>query len=175
MVFIQDLFCLLQIEIVFRSFRPGQIHHHVEVVAKCGRFGCIRMHPLQPLQLALRLFFNFLVHLRFRYLLAVGVDLLCQFVAFTQFLLYRFELLTQVELALRAIDLAFGLRVDLLLHGENADLFIEKFVDAAQSSVLIDQIKDTLCIFYFQVEVRRGQICKPPGVFEVDGDCHHFG
>jgi hypothetical protein len=51
---------------------------------------------------------------------------------------------------LRAINLAFSLRVDFLLDGQHFDLFGQQFVHAAQTRGHINQFERRLRVFDFQ-------------------------
>ena len=52
-------------------------------------------------------------------------DLFRQFVALAEFALNRLQLLAQVKLSLRTIDVSARLSIDFLLDRENFDLFVQ--------------------------------------------------
>ncbi len=76
--------------------------------------------------------------------LPVVGDLLGQLLALAELLLDGLELLAQEVLALAAVDLAPGLRGDLLLHGEHLDLARQKLAHLAQPLDRIDGFEDGL-------------------------------
>ncbi|MCG3159280.1 MAG: hypothetical protein JMDDDDMK_00266 [Acidobacteria bacterium] len=156
-------------------FRPGQRDHDVQPVAQRRRFSRVRMHAFELLQLAINFLFDGFRHFALRHLLAVLRDVFGQFVAFAKFLLDGFQLLAQIKLALRAVNLAFGLRVDLLLDGQHFDLFVQKFVDAMQARIDIEHLEHRLRVFDFEFQVGRGEVGQSRRVFDRRDDGHHFG
>ena len=58
-----------------------------------------------------------------------------------------------VKLSLRTIDIGTRLSIDLLLDGENFDLFVQKIVDASQSRGGVGNVQNGLCVFNFELEV----------------------
>ena len=131
-VFVQNFFGFFEIEVVRRSLRPGEIGHDLHPVAERRRLRGVRVHAFEFLELAQRLFLRSLRHVRRVDLFTELRDLFGEFVALAEFALNRLELLAQVELALRAINVGARLRVDLLLDGQHFDLFVQEFVDATQ-------------------------------------------
>ena len=98
-----------------------------------------------------------------------------QLVAFAEFGLNGLQLLPEIELALRAVNVGARLRVNLLLDREDFDLFVEKLVDAAQARGRVRDVKDRLRVLYFQFEIRRGEVCEASRLVEAGDDRHHFG
>ena len=92
------------------------------------------MHTLELFELAESLLFGVFRHLDLEDLVAVLLDLFVKLVALAEFALNRFELLPKKILSLRPIDIRPGLRVDLLLNGQNIDLLAEQVVDTPQPS-----------------------------------------
>ena len=80
-----------------------------------------------------------------------------ELISFAEFALNRFQLLAQVKLSLRTIDIRAGLRVDFLLDGQNFDLFVQQIVDASQARSGVGNVQYGLCVFDFQFEIRSGQ------------------
>src|SRR5262245_31714086 len=175
MVLVQNLLGLLQVEVLLRVLRPRQRDHDVEPVAQRCRLGRVRVHAFELLQLAVDFLFDGLRHLALSHLFAVLRDVFGQLVALAQLLLDGLQLLAQVELALRAVDLALGLRVDLLLDGQHFDLFGQKLIDAVQPRGHIQLLQHCLRVFDFKLQVRRGQVGQPRRVLDRRDDGHHFG
>ncbi len=65
MIFSQNFSGLGQIKIVTGFFMPGNINHPVNISPNDIGFGSIRMHPLQPAKLFIRLFQCQFRHLAF--------------------------------------------------------------------------------------------------------------
>ena len=112
------------------------------------------MHALELLQLPQRFVLRRLGHLRGLDLLAKLLRLLGQFIAFAEFALNRFHLLSQVKLALRAVDIGAGLGVDFLLNGQHLDLFIENLVHSPQTRRGVRYFQNRLRILDLEFQVR---------------------
>ncbi len=80
-----------------------------------------------------RLFLSRLRHFRGFDLFPELRSLLRQLVAFAEFALNRLELLAQVKLSLRTIDISACLSIDFLLDSEDFDLLVQEIVDASQT------------------------------------------
>src|SRR5207253_6198763 len=81
----------------------------------------------------------------------------------------------QVELALRAIYLALGLGVDLLLDEQHIDLARQQLVDAAQPVGGVELFENRLRVGDLQFEVRGGDVREAARVFQVGDNRHDFG
>ena len=175
MIFIENLLGLLQVEIVFRGFRPWQRNHPIQIIAQRGGLGRIRMHTFQ----ASKLPFGFFGHLGRHFGLfdfpAVLLDLFLQFISFTQFLLDRFHLLAKVKLALALIHLATGLRVDVVLNFQDSDFFRHQLMNTPQARYRIQQLEDLLRSIDFQIEIGGHQVREPARIIDLGCDRHEIG
>ena len=102
------------------------------------------MHFLKAFELFFSFFQDFLRHLQFYDPFAELGDFFRAFVEFAQFLLNSFELLAQEVFALGLVHLSLGLRLTLLLHGEDFDLFPEDLADVPEAFDRIDDFQDCL-------------------------------
>ena len=153
------------------AFDHGKRDHPVEIVPERGRFGGVRMHALETAELPFGFFRDFLrASLAFLIFRSILLDLFLQFVAFAEFLLNRFHLLPQIELALALVDFAARLRVDVVLNFENFDFLGHQFVNAAQSLDGIDEFENFLSFVDLQIEVGRDKIRQTAGIIEIGGD-----
>ena len=129
MVLLQHALGVLDVEIVLRLLRPGQIGDPLQVGAGDGVLGAGGGDALEPVQLLV----GNLLHLRRKpdllQALAQLVELLLLLAQLTQLLLDRLELLAKVVLALGLGHLALDLRVDLRAEFENFSLPIEELQD----------------------------------------------
>ena len=153
MILVQDRLRTFEIEVFLRRFRPGQRHHHVQIIAQRGGFGGVRMHSLELLDLAVDFLLDGFRHCSLNHLLPILPDFLGKLVSFSQLGLYCLELLPQIELSLCAIDFAFGLSVDLLLNEQDVDLAGEQLVDAAQPVGGVQPFEHSLRVGDFQLQI----------------------
>ncbi len=100
------------------------------------------MHALEFFQLAQCFVFRRLRHLGGFDLLAKLRDLFREFISFAELALNSFELLAQVKLTLRTIDVSACLSVDLLLDCQDFDLFVEQIVDASQTRGCVGNVEN---------------------------------
>src|ERR1700757_4250097 len=95
---IEDLLCLIEVEIVLAQFVPWQIGNDLDVADDHRKLRARRRYKIEPLQFALRLFHYCFRRVRF---LESRPQLLRLFFAaalgLTQFMLDRFELRTQIN------------------------------------------------------------------------------
>ena len=115
--------------------------------------GRVRMHSLELFQLPERFFLGVLRHFCFEDLVAILLDLFVKLVALAKLALDRLQLLAQKILALRTVDVGACLRVDLLLDGQNIDLFAQQIVDAAQPRDRVRDIENALRVLDLQFEI----------------------
>ena len=121
-VLVQDLRGSLEVEIILRFLVPRQFHHPFQIGPDRGGLGGIRMHFFKSLELLFGFLQDLLRHLGVFDPLAKFRDFLRALVQFAQFFLNRFQLLAQKVFALGLVHLPLGLRLNLLLHGEDFDL-----------------------------------------------------
>ncbi len=162
-----------EVEIILGLLGPGQFHNPFDIGSDGRRLGGIRMHFLKTLELLFRFFQHLLRHLQFGDPLAKLGDFLRAFVKLAQFFLNRFELLAQEVFALGLVHLPLGLRLNLLLHGEDFDFFAENLADMPEAFDRINDFQDGLGDLDLEAEIGRHHVGKPSGVFEVFDHDHH--
>ncbi len=133
------------------------------------------MHALELSDLALDLFGDRLGHSGLLDTCAVARGLLGELIPLAELHLDRLQLLPQVELALRPVDFAARLRVDLLLHGEQLDLLAQQFVHALEPVERIDALEHRLRVLDLELEVRCREIRQSPVIVDIYDDRHHLG
>ena len=121
-VLFEDLMRGLEVEVVLGRLAPGKFRQPFDIGPGHGRFGRVRMHAFEPAELLLGLFARLLRHLGLLDLFAKFAHVLGAVVGLAEFALDRLELLAQEVFALRLVDLAAHIGLDLLLHGEEFDL-----------------------------------------------------
>ncbi len=133
------------------------------------------MHFFEPLELLLGFLEHLLGHLGVFDALAEFRHFLRPFVQLAEFFLDGFQLLAQKVFALGLVHLPFGLRLDLLLHGEDIDFLGENFADLAQPLNRVHDLQDGLRDVDLQSEIGGHHVGEPAGVFQIFDDHHHVG
>ena len=163
----------LEVEVVLRPLGPGQLNDPLEIGSDSRRFGGIRMHFLESFELLFGFFQHLLRHLQFCDPFAELGDFLSAFIEFSQLFLNSLELFAQEVFALGLVHLPLGLRLNLLLHGEDFDLLTENLADVPEALDRIDDLQDCLGDLDLEAKIRRHHVGKASGVFEILDDDHH--
>ena len=85
-------------------------------------------------------------------------DFFRPFIEFAQLLLNGFQLFTQEILPLGLVHLPFGLRLDLVLHGEDFDFLSENVAHVAKALNWIGDFQNGLGGIDFEAEIRSHHV-----------------
>ena len=128
------------------------------------------MHTGQALELALRLSLRFLVHPGRFNAAAQLLDLRVAVVSLAELLLNLAHLLTQKDLALRAVHLVARGRLELCLHGGYGQLATQKRLDPPQPAHRIEDLECLLRLVDAQPQIGRNEIRQAARIFDIRGD-----
>ncbi len=134
--------------------------------------GCMRSSLPE---LLLRLLGRLLRHLGLFDLLAQFAHVLGPVVGLAQLALDGLQLLAQEIFALRLVDLAAHIGLDLLLHGEQLDLLAQRLVDALDALHRVGDLEDLLGLLHLEAHVRDGEVGKLARIVHVLDDHHDVG
>ena len=169
MVRFEDFLGVLQVQVVLRRvlFGPGKIQDPVEIGTDDAVFGTLRRRPLQSSQLLERNFACLLGQWLVLDLLAKFVEFLLDVVLFAKLASDRLELLTQKVLALRLVNLAPHLALDLLAEVEYLNLAVEMFDDAPHTLAHTECLENLLLFLGRQSQIAGNHIGQYGRIFDV--------
>ncbi len=176
-VVIEDLARLFEPKPIDRAAIPGQVDDPVEIIAHDLRLGPVRMHPLEPPQLANRLFAGRTGKIRFLDLETVVVELVGTRIGLAELALDRAQLLAQEGLAV-ILGRGLGGHHRPMKVGSGRDgleLALEQCVDLSQSREGVLDLEDFLGLFEAQAEIRCDEIGEASGTLHVRRDREDLG
>ena len=167
MVLFEDLGRLLDVVDVFGTLVPGQLDDGREVGPDHRRFGRVRVHARESVQLALRFLHHFVGEVELLELLAEALDFVLFVVGARQLLLQRLDLLAQEVLALVLVDLFLDLALEAPLRLLQLDLGVDQHEHEAQSLGDGVGLQHGLLVLELEVEVVGHVVGELAGVLEV--------
>src|SRR5712692_3447044 len=159
MVAIKNLLCLIEIEIVLAQFVPGKVGDDLDVTDDDGKFGTGWRNKIEPFQFALRLLHHLFRRIRFRQASAQLFHLLIAAgLVFTEFVLDRFDLRTQIGAPLRIGKLRRDVLLQFFLDLRDLQLGGDMSLDRADSLFDVRFFENRLLLCNIDIQVRRQKI-----------------
>ncbi len=163
MVFLENRFGALQIELIIRSLVPRQFGDPFEIGADHLRFHRLTTSSLESSELALYFGARLFRQLQLRELVAKLGDLFARVVV-AQFFLDRFELLAQIHLSLTLAQFFLDLGLDVFLRLEQTNLPLHVDEYAAKALLHAQCFKQSLLFGNGKLDVAGDEIGKPTGL-----------
>ena len=174
MIFIQDLFCFIQIEIVFTFCIPRKFQHRFDVTAAYSRLCRRWLHLGKTADLLLDFFSGLVFQLQFFQLCAESFDFIFNVFCNTQFILDRPHLLPQVIFSLILIDLRFHLGIDILFDIEDLDLFQQDRIEFFKTFLRIQYLKQCLLVLQLAFQMGCDHICHSSRLIDGNDRSKYF-
>lgn len=173
MVGFEDLFGPLRVEVVGRFALPGHLAEPLEVVADHAGLRRALRNPIQAIEFAPSLVEHRLGHLGLVDPAAQVLQLGGPAVGLAELLLNGLELLLEVVLALRLVDLLADVGLNLAGKLEDLELVVERGVDLAQPIGDVEGLEQFLFLGHAEREVGRQVVGQRSGLLDVVE--HHAG
>ena len=161
MIFIEDLFRFVEIQVVFAFFIPRKFQDRFDIVAAYSRLGGRWLHLRETVDFLLDLFFCFFLQFQSLKLAAESFDLILNILCDAQFLLDSTHLFSQVVFSLILVDLRFYLRRNVLLNIQDLNLLSEKGIEFFQTFFRIQSLQEFLLVLQLAFQMGCDHICHP--------------